>query len=116
MNIKIEDKTYEVNLIDGITKDDIVDMLPIDIKLSRFDNHEYSGTLPNKPRNDNNATSDIYAGHIYYWDGWNSFVINYKDLNIAPYKVVHIGEVTDKSMVEYLIKFEDEISVRLERK
>ena len=115
MNIKIEDKIYEVKLIDGSTKDDIVSMLPIDIKLSKFDNHEYSGSLPNKPRIDNNKTSDIYEGHIYYWDGWNSFVINYEDLNISPYKVIHIGEVIDKSIVDYLKNCEDEISVRLEK-
>ena len=48
------------------------------------------------------AGSDIKAGHIYYWDGWNAFVINFEDYDISPYKVVHIGEIKSEDISDIL--------------
>ena len=114
MNIVINNKKYEVELIDGITAKEIKENLPLDLKLNRYAEHEYSGELPFTPTMDLNSTSKVLAGHLYYWDGWNSFVINYKDLDISPYKVVDLGEIKDKSIVEILENADRSINVRLE--
>lgn len=114
MNIVINNKTYEVELIDGVTSKDIVEKLPLELKLNRYAEHEYSGELPFTPKMDKNTTSNVVVGHLYYWDGWNSFVINYKDLDISPYKVVDLGDIKDKSIVEILENADRSINVRLE--
>ena len=114
MKIIIDDKEYEVELFDSITKDEILSQRPLDLTLSRYAGHEYYAELPSKPTMDSNTTSNILAGHIYYWDGWNAFVINYEDYDISPYKVVHIGEIKDKSIIEYLENADNEINVKLE--
>ena len=51
---------------------------------------------------------------MYYWDGWNAFVINYIDSDITPYEVVHIGEITDASVSEMLENAEDTITIKVE--
>ena len=114
MKIIIDDKEYEVELFDSITKEEILSIRPLDLTLSRYAGHEYYAELPSKPTMDSNTTSNILAGHIYYWDGWNAFVINYEDYDISPYKVVHIGEIKDKSIIEYLKNADKEINVKLE--
>ncbi len=116
MNIIIADREYETILLPGITEREIENMLPLDLQLERYAEHEYSGPLPSKPIMDRNVTSKVEAGHIYYWDGWNAFVINYKDLDISPYKVVHIGEVKDKSIIEFLNNTNKTINIRLEKR
>ena len=50
---------------------------------------------------------------MYYWDGWNAFVINYIDSDISPYKVVHIGEITDQSVVDVLTNAEEQITIQV---
>ncbi len=114
MKILIDNKEYEVDLINSVTLTDILNMKPLDLKLVRYAGHEYYSELPSKPTMDSNTTSKILAGHIYYWDGWNAFVINFEDYDITPYKVVHIGEIKDKSIIEYLENAGNEINVKLE--
>ena len=114
MKVIINDKSYEVELFDSITKDKIINMLPLDLTLQKYAEHEYYSELPTKPTMDENTTSNILAGDIYYWDGWNAFVINYEDYDITPYKVVHIGEIKDKSIVDYLRKAEKNVKIKLE--
>lgn len=50
---------------------------------------------------------------MYYWDGWNAFVINYIDSDIGPYKVVHIGEIKDKSICDILATGTDNIQIEV---
>ena len=114
MNIVINNKIYEVELINGVTSKEIIEKSPLELKLNRYVEHEYSGELPFTPKMDENTTSNVLAGHLYYWDGWNSFVINYEDLDISPYKVVDLGEIKDKGIVEVLENASENINVRLE--
>lgn len=50
---------------------------------------------------------------MYYWDGWNAFVINYIDSDISPYNVVHVGEITDAGISDLLADAEENISIRV---
>lgn len=112
MNITLDGQNYSVSLDNNETFKDIMNHLPLDLSMVRYAEHEYYAELPYKPVFDENRTSDIKAGHVYYWDGWNAFVINYVDYDIAPYKVVHIGEITDKSIVDVLMNADEHISIQ----
>lgn len=76
--------------------------------MNRFDNHEFYAELPFRPEMASQKTSDLKAGHLYYWDGWNSFVINYENCNISPYKVAHIGEIEEASKISELLRKSNE--------
>ena len=114
MKVIINNKEYEVILDENDTTKDILANMPLDLTLQRYAGHEYYSSLSFTPKFDTNRTSNIKAGHIYYWDGWNAFVINYEDYDISPYKVVHIGEIKDKSIVDYLKSADNEINVKVE--
>lgn len=111
MTITMGDKAYEVILDDNKTTQDIMSHAPLDLSLVRYAGHEYYSELPFTPVFDETRTSEIKAGHVYYWDGWNAFVINYIDWDITPYKVVHIGEIVDKSVTDYLSNAEEHVAV-----
>lgn len=114
ITLTIGDKTFSAVPEDNTTANEIFSHLPLSLELGRYANHEYSGELPFKPKFDRNGTSEIKAGYLYYWDGWNVFVINYEDYNISPYKVVPIGTVDDASGIcEYLRSAEDKIMVEV---
>ncbi len=114
ITITAGDKTFSAVPEDSATAREIFSHLPLSLELSRYADHEYSGALPFKPAFDRKGTSQIKAGCLYYWDGWNVFVINYEDCDISPYKVVHIGTVDDASGIcEYLRGAEEKIRVEV---
>lgn len=113
MNITLDGKNYAVALDDNETVKDIVTHMPLSLSMVRYAGHEYYAELPYTPVFDENRTSDIKAGHVYYWDGWNAFVINYVDYDISPYKAVHIGEITDSSIVNTLINANENINIQV---
>ena len=115
MNFIIAGKIYKATINDNKTSQDIIKNLPLSLKYVRYAEHEYYADLPFKPIFDKERTSHILAGHLYYWDGWNAFVINYKECDISPYKVVHIGEFEDKSIVKYLETAGKNISIEVKK-
>lgn len=115
MKITIGETTYDVALDSNTTVTDIVSKLPLALTMTKYAGHEYYAELPFTPVFDENRTSEIKAGHVYYWDGWNAFVINYEDCNIAPYQVVHIGEITDAGVSEMLGSADDTIQIQVEK-
>lgn len=104
MKIIFDGKDYDVILDNNPTVEDIMEKVPIRLSLVRYAGHEYYDELHFRPIQGEEKTSTVLAGHIYYWDGWNAFVINFEDTDISPYKVVHIGEITDKSIIGLLEK------------
>ena len=111
MQITIDGTEYEVELDNNVTIDDIVKKLPIELTLTRYAGHEYYSELPFTPSFAKETTSNIKAGHVYYWDGWNAFVINYEDYDISPYQVVHIGEIKSEDVSEMLKNADETIRV-----
>lgn len=114
MKLVIGKTEYEVKLDLNTTTTDIVSHLPLELHMERYAEHEYYAELPFTPVFHEERTSQIQAGHVYYWDGWNAFVINYIDWDISPYQVVHIGEITDAGISEVLSEAEDRILVSAE--
>jgi hypothetical protein len=37
-------------------------------------------------------TSHVEAGGIYYFQAWNAFSLNFREMDISPYKVYVIGK------------------------
>lgn len=115
MTLTIDGNTYTVHLEDNVTAKEIQDKLPLELSLGRYAGHEYYAELPFTPTFASETTSQIKAGHVYYWDGWNAFVINFIDYDIAPYKVVHVGEITDAAVSEYLNQAGDTVQVTVNK-
>ena len=113
MTITLNETEYEVSLDQNETVKDIVSNMPLNLDMVRYADHEFYSELPFTPVFDKDRTSEIKAGHVYYWDGWNAFVINYIDSDISPYKVVHIGEVNDKSVCDILATGADNIQIEV---
>jgi hypothetical protein len=96
IKLTLDDKEYTATVNVSVTVNDILKMLPLELPLQRFSGHEYYCTLPQKPSINGVAmTSEAHASGIYYYDGWNAFTVVFRDANIEPYKVVHIGEVNE---------------------
>ena len=113
MKIQINNTDYTVTTDNNKTTSDIIANMPFDLNVSLYDNHEYYATLPFTPRTDGNQTSHLLAGHIYYWAGGNSFVINFADFDISPYSSVHIGEIVDKSAIDAMRNIGDKIDIKV---
>lgn len=108
MKIKINDTEYNVILQKNKTVDDLLKMLPLNLEMQRYAGHEYYASLEKTPYNDSDyGTSYIKANGVYYWDGWNAFVINYEDSDITPYKPVYIGNIDGD--ISQLLKTTDNV-------
>ena len=114
MFVAINGKNYAVRLEANETAQAIAAALPLDLKMERFGGHEFWATLPFVPPFAVPRTSQVKSGHVYYWDGWNAFVINYIDSDIAPYNVVHVGEIADKTICAVLDKAPEHITAKAE--
>lgn len=114
MQILIDGKTYAAALEDNVTARDIAARLPLELDMKRFGGHEFYAELPFRPEFAAERTSQVKAGHLYYWDGWNAFVVNYIDSDIAPYEVVHLGEIGDKSVCGRLAAAPERIGAHIE--
>ncbi len=112
--INLDGKNYAAELEDNETVRNILKGLPLSLDIQRYAGHEYYAELPFRPEFAAERTSHIKAGHLYYWDGWNAFVINYEESNIEPYKVVHLGKINNaEEICGYLRKAKDIISVNI---
>lgn len=114
MTITLNDIRYNVITNRNITARDTISNLPLNLTLSRYADHEYNAELPFVPQNAKESTSSIKAGHIYYWNGWNSFVLNFENMNISPYKVVEIGKIDSEVIADILRKSGSRIHISAE--
>ena len=113
MKIQINGTEYSVQTDDNETVADIMANAPVVLDLSRYAGHEYTATLPFSPRDSAEHTSHLLPGHVYWWGMGNSFVINFTDYDIAPYKNVHIGRITDATVTDVLQNAGGTLSIKL---
>ena len=113
MKIQINGTEYLVQTDDNETVGDIMANAPVVLDLSRYAGHEYTAALPFSPRDSGTHTSHLLPGHVYWWGMGNSFVINFADYDIAPYKNVHIGRITDATVTDVLQNAGDTISIKV---
>jgi hypothetical protein len=96
IKLTIDGKEYTATLNENRTVEDILNMLPMEVTMQRYADHEYYSSLSQKPSIKGvPMTSDAHAGGIYYFDGWSAFTVLFGDAHIAPYEVVHIGDVNE---------------------
>lgn len=99
IKLTVDGKEYTATLNDNRTVEDILNMLPIELTLQRYAGHEYYSSLPKKPSIKGvPMTSDAHSGGIYYYDGWSAFTVLFGDAHIAPFEVVHIGDVNEDAI------------------
>ena len=114
MKIRIDGKAYEMNFFENALAASIIGMMPFSLMVERSADHEYYASLPVTPDvSDVNQTSFVKAGGIYYFKDWNAFSINFKDMDISPYRVYEVGELADDG-VEYLRTAGNEVSIETE--
>ncbi len=113
LKIMMNGRGYTAELNDNVTAQDIAGMLPLEMNLRRYAEHEYYCPLTKKPSiKDAPMTSDAHAQGIYYYDGWSAFTILFGDAHIAPFKVVHIGDIAED--VSYLASAGDMVKTSIE--
>ena len=94
MRLVLNDREYTVQTKDSKLVSSVEELLPLSLKLSRSADHEYYTSLPEQVDvTGAESTSYVKAGWIYYFREWNAFALNFKETDIAPYKVYIIGEV-----------------------
>lgn len=101
----INERTFRASLPDNDTVRQLAGCFPLDKFFSRLTRGIDVRELKN--------TSNIQRNGIYYFDGWNALSFVYKDMNIAPYRVVPLGAFED-DICGTLENAKSEIPVRLE--
>lgn len=110
----IDGKEYTAVLNDNETVKDILNMLPLELTLHRFKEHEYYSSLPETPSIKGvPMTSNAHAQGIYYYDGWNAFTVLFGGAHIAPFKVVHVGDVIE-NVIPQLKNAGETVTARVE--
>ena len=95
MELVLNGQEYSVRTEASSLASSIEGMLPLTLKLSRSADHEYYTSLSEQADVAGaESTSHVKAGWIYYFKDWNAFALNFKETDIAPYKVYVIGEVS----------------------
>lgn len=113
--INVDGKVYHAYTEANVTVREILERLPLKLDMTRYAGHEFFAELPFRPKSSETRTSQLKAGGIYYWGGGNSFVINFKDYDIAPYNSVYIGMVKEaEELCAYLRGAGESVSVSVE--
>ena len=111
MKLKIGGSIYEVQEEKSSLSDAVSALAPVSLTLSRSADHEYYGQLPeNVDIKGARQTSHVEAGGIYYFQAWNAFSLNFREMDISPYKVYVIGK-TDALTAAELEKADRSLTV-----
>ena len=95
MKILVDDKEYEIMADQSAICKSLNLMLPMTMQLSRSGEHEYYASLPRELNvTDAESTSHVKSGWLYYFKDWNAFALNFKEMDIAPYKVYVLAEIS----------------------
>lgn len=93
MKLELNNIIYEIQTEDSTLTRDIQNRLPVTLTLTRSADHEYYGNLPQKAGTDGaRLTSRVEAGGVYYFQAWNAFSLNFREIDISPYQVHYVGK------------------------
>ena len=96
MKITLDGKEYDFWTEGNTLGEAIRKIVPLQIKLSRSADHEYYASLHEKiDFAEAEGTSHVKAGWVYFFKDWNALSINFKDMDIAPYRVFVVGKVSE---------------------
>lgn len=113
VKIDIKNQTFPFELQDNPTANDFVKKLPLQLRLVRSLNNEFTCTLQEPLVDDSEgATSRARSGSVYYFSLWNAFVLVLRSVNLSPYRVVHIGDI--KGEITQLFENERIVAANIE--
>ncbi|KRM13195.1 cyclophilin-like fold protein [Paucilactobacillus suebicus] len=93
MKVSIEELPFILHMQPSKTMDSLTTMLPLKVELTRRENIEYYAKLPqNLDLSEELETSNVHLGGIYYYQEWNVLSFQLANTNIAPYKMIYLGE------------------------
>lgn len=93
MKLELNNIIYEIQTEDSTLTREIQNLLPVTLTLTRSADHEYYSSLPQKAGTDGaRLTSRVEAGGVYYFQAWNAFSLNFRDMDISPYQVHYVGK------------------------
>ena len=92
LKVTISEQVFHVKPVDESMVAQVVAMCPMEIEVSRSGNHEYYGRLPMKADDSKSRqTSKAHKNELMYFGGWNCLSLLFEDVNVAPYKLVKLG-------------------------
>lgn len=113
MKLKLNDKTYKIHTEKNELTESIQKLAPFSLTLSRSADHEYYASLPGSVKTGGaQLTSHVRKSGIYYFEAWNAFSVNFRDLDISPYKVYVIGEA-EQDLSDLLSKSGSRINIEI---
>ena len=113
----IEGKEYTTRMHDSPLVREIAKACPMEQSWQRSDDHEYYTRLKQTLHvAGEEETSEIKKNRLYLFTAWNAFSINFRDMSIAPFKVIELGEfmedltsVLNKAPAQIIIRCEAEM-------
>ncbi len=114
LKITINGQVFHVRTVDDPLVGQVAAMCPMELKATRSGNHEYYGRLP-KMADDSKSrhTSEARKNELMYFDGWNCLSLLFRDVSVAPYRLVKLG-VFDEEVSPLLDGSGETISLKIE--
>ena len=114
MKVTINGQEYHVKVNDDPMVAQILAMCPMTLKVSRSGSHEYYARLPQKADDSkSHLTSEAHKNELMYFGGWNCLSLLFEDVNVAPYKLVKLGEL-EEDITDFLKRSPAEMTVIIE--
>lgn len=114
LKVIISRQTFHVKTCNDPMVEQIVDMCPMELTFSRSGNHEYYSRLPQRANDGNSEqTSEAHQNELMYFGGWNCLSLLFDSVNVAPYKLVKLGDF-EEDAASLLKKSADSIKVKIE--
>ena len=114
MKVTINGQEYHVKVNNDPMVAQILAMCPMTLEVSRSGDLEYYGRLPQKANDSKSSqTSEAHKNELMYFGGWNCLSLLFEDVNVAPYKLVKLGEF-EEDITDLLKSSLAEITVRIE--
>ena len=114
LKVTISGQVFHVKPVDDPMVAQIVAMCPMELEVSRSGNHEYYGRLPKKADDSKSRQiSEANKNELMYFGGWNCLSLLFDDVNVAPYKLVKLGDF-EEDVASLLRKSAGSISIIIE--
>lgn len=114
LKVTISGQVFHVKPVDDPMMAQVAAMCPLELEISRSGNHEYYGRLPKKAdESKSRQTAIAHKNELMYFGGWNCLSLLFDDVNVAPYKLVKIGDF-EEDVASILKDSGDSISIKIE--
>ena len=114
LKLTLNNKVYHANMKDIPLVKQILNMCPFDLKYQRSQEHEYYSALPKQTDTKGNKfESKAKKNQIWLFSDWNAFCLIFKDCDISPWKIIHLGDFVEDISAD-LMKCPANINIKCE--